>query len=148
MSSLRGFLSIPPATDEQGWWPSQRWVLRRLALYAIAALSGGLLFVLCAALLAFLSPQGIPTKPAIPTGSTPPIAPPDTVIQKPPLIARGPESVKLVKIAMLIDNKDKDSHAIRNFIDEEGLVQKYPLGFALFAEERYFIGHQAVVELF
>src|SRR5438105_2436957 len=46
------FLSIPPATHEQTWWPSPRWALRRLAVYAIAALSGGLLFVLCAAELA------------------------------------------------------------------------------------------------
>jgi len=37
------FLSSPPSTHEQGWWPTPRWALRRLAMYAIAALSGGVL---------------------------------------------------------------------------------------------------------
>ena len=55
------FLSIPPSTHEQGWWPTPRWALRRLAMYAIAALFGSLLFVLYAALLAlFLSPVANP----------------------------------------------------------------------------------------
>jgi hypothetical protein len=49
------FLSTPPATHEQGWWPTPRWALRRLAMYAIAALSGALLFVICTALLALFS---------------------------------------------------------------------------------------------
>ena len=53
----RRLLSIPPATHEQGWWPTPRWALRRLAMYAIAALSGSLLFVLCAALFALFSPS-------------------------------------------------------------------------------------------
>lgn len=43
-------LSIPRSTHEQGWWPTPRWALRALGAYAAAALSGGLLFVFCAAL--------------------------------------------------------------------------------------------------
>ena len=56
MTSMWRFLSIPPSTHEQRWWPSPRWALRGLAMYAIAALCGGLLFVLCTALLAVFSP--------------------------------------------------------------------------------------------
>jgi hypothetical protein len=126
------FLSIPPATHEQGWWPTPRWALRRLAMYAIAALSGGLLFVLCAALLAFFSPRETPTNPPIPTETGPPTAPADTVIETSPLVAGGQESVKLIAFEKLLENKDKDPQAIRVFTDHAGFEQKYPLGFALF----------------
>ena len=57
MASMWRFLTVPSATHEQGWWPTPRWALRRLAMYAIAALSGALLFVLCTALLALFFPK-------------------------------------------------------------------------------------------
>lgn len=39
------------AGEKGAWRPTPRRTLRRLAMYAIAALSGSLLVVLCAALL-------------------------------------------------------------------------------------------------
>jgi hypothetical protein len=50
------FLSTPPGTYEPEWRLTRRWVLRVLSTYAIAALSGVLLFVVCAGLLTVLSP--------------------------------------------------------------------------------------------
>lgn len=128
----RRHLSIPPATHEQGWWPTPRWALRRLAMYAIAALSGGLLVVLCAALLSVFSPREIPTSPAIPSESRPPTSPPDTVIPTSPLISQATANVKLVAFRKLLENQDKNPKAVTDFIDTLGLEYKYPFGFALF----------------
>jgi hypothetical protein len=101
-------------------------------MYAIAALSGGLLFVLCAALLAVFSPRVTLTNPTIPTETGPPTAPPDRVIQPSPLVAGAPERVNLIAVEKLLENKDKDPQAIRTFTDQAGFEQKYPLGFAFF----------------
>jgi hypothetical protein len=43
-SSLSSFFYL-----EQGRWPTPRWAVRVLSIYTIAALSGGLLFVIYAA---------------------------------------------------------------------------------------------------
>src|SRR6266481_5981024 len=48
---------------EQGWWPTPRWALRVLSIYAIAALSGALLFLICTVLLAIFFPRQTPTAP-------------------------------------------------------------------------------------
>jgi hypothetical protein len=104
-------------------------------MYAIAALSGSLLLVLCAALLAIFSPREIPTSPAILPETRPPAAPaaPERAIRQPPLIAQEPAaSVKLIAFKSMLQNKDKDPAGISEFIDSAGLQQKYPLGFALF----------------
>jgi hypothetical protein len=132
MASMRQLLSIPPATHQQGWWPTPRWALRRLAMYAIAALSGSLLVVLSAALLAIFSPREIPISPAKPPENRSPAAPSDTVIQTSPLVSQATASVKLIAFRQLLENKDNDPQAIERFITEAKLQQKYPLGFALF----------------
>jgi hypothetical protein len=48
----RRSLLTPPATYEHDSWPTLRRAARVLDIYAIAALAGGLLFVICAALFA------------------------------------------------------------------------------------------------
>jgi hypothetical protein len=47
------FLSTPPGTYEPGWRLTPRWAVRVLSSYVIAALCGGLFFVVCTGLLAF-----------------------------------------------------------------------------------------------
>lgn len=125
MNSKWRFLSVPPATHERDWWPTPHWVLRRLAMYATAALSGGLLFVFCAALLALFSPR-TPINHAIPTQNRSHIVSP-TAPSSP-----SANSVHLIAIMTLLENKDDDPVAIRQFINRSGFEQKYPLGFAIF----------------
>jgi hypothetical protein len=132
------FLSTPPGTYEPGWRLTRRWALRVLNSYVIAALCGGLLFVVCAGLLAVLSPRGTPINPTIPIpveteppAAPPPIAPPD-ILEASPQVAGLQGSIKLAAIAHLLENKDKDPQAIKQFTDQAGFAQKYPLGFALF----------------
>ena len=45
--------SVSPITYQPGWRATRRWAARVLGVYTIAALCAGLLFVICAALLAF-----------------------------------------------------------------------------------------------
>jgi hypothetical protein len=106
--------------------------MRVLRSYVIAALCGGLLFITYAGLLAVFAPRGTPTNPTIPTETAPPTAPPDTLLEKSPLIAGAQESVRLAAIVRLLENADKDPYAIKTFTDQSGFDQKYPLGFALF----------------
>lgn len=54
VSKARWFF-MSPIIYQPGWRPSLRWVARVLGVYTIAALCGGLLFVISAALLAFFS---------------------------------------------------------------------------------------------
>jgi hypothetical protein len=48
------FLSTPPGAYEPNWRLTRRWVLRVLSSYAVAALSGALLLVVGAGLLALV----------------------------------------------------------------------------------------------
>jgi hypothetical protein len=103
-------------------------------MYGLAAVSGGLLFVLCAALLALFSPRA-PFDRTIPTEIHPPATAPvpgDTVIQPPPLVARAEDHIKLIAVKNLLENREENPQALRSFIDQAGLEKKYPLGFALF----------------
>jgi len=134
MSSMWRFLSIPPATHEEGWWPTPRWALRRLAMYAITALSGGLLFVLCAALLAVFYPRGTLTNPTIPTETGPPTAPPDRVIQPSHLVAGALERVKLIAVEKLLENKDKDPHTL--VVKKQGTFSPAPIEHGVRLPER------------
>jgi hypothetical protein len=55
------------------------------------------------------------------------------MIEKSPFVAGNTnDNVKLIAVARLLENKDKDPQSIKTFIDQAGLPQKYPLGFALF----------------
>src|SRR5712671_2879999 len=92
--------STSPITYEPGWRATPRWALRVLVTYAIAALAGGLLFVICAGLFAFFSPRETPTHPTAPIETAPgSVAPPDPVIETLPLVARARESLQLISIA-------------------------------------------------
>jgi hypothetical protein len=123
--------STLPIIYQPGWRPSLRWAARVLGVYTIAALCGGLLFVIY--MLAFVPPRETPTSPTIPTEIRPPPVAPERVTQQPPLVAQEPSaSVQPIAFKQLLENKDRDPEAIRAFIDRAGLQQKYPLGFALF----------------
>jgi hypothetical protein len=54
ISKVRWF-SILPIMYHPGWRPSLRWAARVLGVYSIAALCGGLLFVVFAAFLVLFS---------------------------------------------------------------------------------------------
>jgi hypothetical protein len=126
--------STSPITYQDGWWPTPRWAARVLGVYAIAALAGGLVFVICAGMVAFFSPRETPIHPTTPTETRPPTAPSsDKLIETSPLVAGvNEESLKLIAFVKLLENKDKDPQAIRTFTNQVGLEQKYPLGFPLF----------------
>jgi hypothetical protein len=49
------FLSTSPVTYTRDWLPTPRWAAHVLAVYALAAVIGGLLYVICAALTRFTS---------------------------------------------------------------------------------------------
>jgi hypothetical protein len=90
--------STSPITYHPGWRPTPRWAARVLGIYAIAALCGGLLFVIYT--LAFVSPREAPPNPTTPPDTGTPAAPPDTVIEEAlPLVARAQDSLKLISIA-------------------------------------------------
>jgi hypothetical protein len=90
--------STSPITYHPGWRPTPRWAARVLGIYAIAALCGGLLFIIYT--LAFVSPRETRPDPTIPSGTGTPAAPPDTVIEEAlPLVARARDSLKLISIA-------------------------------------------------
>jgi hypothetical protein len=90
--------STSPITYHPGWRPTPRWAARVLGIYAIAALCGGLLFVIYT--LAFISPRETRPNPTTPPETGTPAAPPDTVIEEAlPLVARARDSLKLISIA-------------------------------------------------
>jgi hypothetical protein len=63
ISKGRWFSIISPIIYQPGWRPSLRWAARVLGVYAIAALCGGMFFVIYAAFLAFfLAPTWSPLR--------------------------------------------------------------------------------------
>jgi hypothetical protein len=122
--------STSSITYYPGWRPTPRWAARVLGIYAIAALCGGLFFVMYT--LAFVAPREPHPNPATPPEIGTPAPPADIVIEKSPLVADTNENVRLIAISALLENKDKDPQSIKTFTDKAGLSQKYPLGFALF----------------
>jgi hypothetical protein len=90
--------STSPITYHPGWRPTPRWAARVLGIYTVAALCGGLLFVIYT--LAFVSPRETRPNPTAPPETGTPAVPPDTVIEEAlPLVARARDSLKLISIA-------------------------------------------------
>jgi hypothetical protein len=123
-------LSTSPIIYQPGWRPSLRWAARVLGVYPIAALCGGLVFVIYT--LVFVPPQEAPPNPTVPIQTVPTTAPPDTLIEGSPQVAGLQDSIKLAAIVKLLENKDENPQAINTFTEQSGFVKRYPLGFALF----------------
>jgi hypothetical protein len=116
--------STSPITYHPGWRPTPRWAVRVLGIYTIAALCGGLLFVIYT--LTFVSPREARQNPTTPPEIGTPAVQPDTLIGEPlPLVARARDSLRLISIACSSTDQPVPEREVTYRSSEADALAKY-----------------------